>query len=609
MSTLITLGSFNGTDGANPEAGLIADAAGDLFGTTYDGGANGYGAVFEIINNGTPASPSYASTPITLVSFNSTNGADPQASLIADTGGDLLGTTFYGGADGYGAVFEIMNNGTPASPSYASTPITLVSFNGTNGENPQGGLIADANGDLFGTTYDGGANGYGTVFEIAKTGGVYASTPTTLVSFNNTNGADPQASLIADARGDLFGTTYYGGANGDGEVFEIMNNGTPATPSYASTPTVLASFNGTNGEEPYAGLIADAYGDLFGTTQAGGASNDGTVFEIPYSGGSYANTPTVLANFNFTDGAYPDGNLIADGAGDLFGTTLGGGTDGYGTVFEIKNIGTPATPSYASTPTTLENFNGANDYGPASDLIADATGNLYGTTTGVSAIDQAQITDGTAFELSGAGFMAPVPFAIDDTTTGVQSVSQGTPYSGPVYGLVDQYINATATDTLAVAAGVPNTFIRIGSQGGSGEAAIDVSHVGGTNVLDGEYGSDFLVGGTGPFSFDTFFVEDGAFSQSTSSVWSTVVNFHAGDAATIWGITQNGSFNLNWVNGQGAAGYTGLTLNVTAPGVPEASLTLSGYTTANLPTGTDPTLTTSYGTVNGTPYLYIQAHS
>ena len=170
------------------------------------------------------------------------------------------------------------------------------------------------------------------------------------------------------------------------------------------------------------------------------------------------------------------------------------------------------------TLTTLVSFNGTNGVNPTGSLIADAAGDLFGTTTGTSAITNLSVTDGTAFELSGAGFVAPVPFAVYDATTNVQSTSPGTPYSGPVYGLVDQYINTTApaTDTLDVAAGVPNTFIRVGSQGGNGEAAIDVSHVGGINVLDGEYGSDFLVGGTGPFSFDTFFVEDAAFSEESS---------------------------------------------------------------------------------------------
>jgi hypothetical protein len=134
----------------------------------------------------------------------------------------------------------------------------------------------------------------------------------------------------------------------------------------------------------------------------------------------------------------------------------------------------------------------------------DAAGDLFGTTTGASPVTGAQVTDGTAFELSGAGFAVPVAFAVDDVTTGVQSVqslSQATPYSGPVYGLVDQYIY-TSADSLNVAAGVANTFIHTGS----GDDAIDVSHVGGINVLDGGTGSNFLVGGTGPFSFDTFFV-------------------------------------------------------------------------------------------------------
>jgi hypothetical protein len=199
------------------------------------------------------------------------------------------------------------------------------------------------------------------------------------------------------------------------------------------------------------------------------------------------------------------------------------------------------------------------------------------------------------------GGPTPEAFAIDDVTTGVQSLSQGTPYSGPVAALVDQYIY-TGADNMNVTALVPNTFIHTGG----GEDAIDVSHVGGINVLDGGTNSNFLVGGTGSSSSDTFFVDD---RGPSADIWSTVANFHAGDAATIFGITQNG-FNTAWVDGQGAAGYTGLTLHVTASGVPTASLTLSGYTTADLPTGADPTLTTSYGMENdGTPYLYIHANS
>ncbi len=294
---LTTVASFNGSDGECPQSSLIADANGDLFGTTSDGGANGYGTVFEIVNNGTPSAPSYASTPITVASFNGSNGA---SSLIADANGDLFGTTYQGGANNDGAVFEIVNNGTVAAPSYASTPTTLASFyGGGTGSNPNGSLIADANGDLFGTTSVGGANNGGTVFEIAKTTTGYASAPPSSPASTAAARYDPRGSLIADANGDLFGTTEYGGATGYGRVFEIVNNGSLSAPSYASTPTILVSFNWNNGGNPYGGLIADADGDLFGTTYGGGTDVEGTVFEIAKTASGYAGAPTTLVTFNF----------------------------------------------------------------------------------------------------------------------------------------------------------------------------------------------------------------------------------------------------------------------------------------------------------------------
>ena len=168
---------------------------------------------------------------------------------------------------------------------------------------------------------------------IPKTASGYASTPITLLSFNGTNGSGPWASLTADGKGDLFGTTTAGGANGDGTVFEI-----PKTACGYGTPITLLNFNGTNGSGPYGSLIIDAKGDLFGTTQFGGASGDGTVFEIPKTACGYASTPITLLSFNGTNGADPF-NLTADGNGDLFGTTTAGGANGDGTVFEITGSG------------------------------------------------------------------------------------------------------------------------------------------------------------------------------------------------------------------------------------------------------------------------------
>ena len=218
--------------------------------------------------------------------------------------------------------------------AYASAPITLVSFNSANGAYPYAGLVADAAGDLFGTTAGGGTDNDGTVFEIACNNGTYANTATTLVTFNSADGQDPYAGLIADTAGDLFGTTQGGGANGDGTVFEIVKtNGT-----YASTPATLVTFDGSDGAYPKNGLIFDAAGDLFGTTQAGGASNLGTVFEIANVGGSYATTLLTVFSFNGIDGSAPNG-LIANAAGDLFGTAAGDGPDGDGTLFELSDSG------------------------------------------------------------------------------------------------------------------------------------------------------------------------------------------------------------------------------------------------------------------------------
>jgi uncharacterized repeat protein (TIGR03803 family) len=151
-------------------------------------------------------------------------------------------------------------------------------------------LIADDHGDLFGTTALGGANGQGTVFEIAKTATGYASSPTTLVNFNGANGGILYGSLIVDAHGDLFGMTAAGGATGQGTVFEIAKT----THGYASTPTTLVNFNGTDGAAPYGSLTADAHGDLFGTTNYSGPNNTGygTVFEITGSGFSTHKAPS-----------------------------------------------------------------------------------------------------------------------------------------------------------------------------------------------------------------------------------------------------------------------------------------------------------------------------
>ena len=185
-----TLANFTGANGANPLSDLVVDAAGDLFGTTTNGGADGYGTVFEIAKS--------TGALTTLASFTSANGDDPWG-VTSDAAGDLFGTTAYGGADGHGTVFEI------ATATGELT--TMATFTGANGAFPLGTVISDAAGDLFGTTTLGGADGGGTVFEIAKSTGEL----TTLATFTGANGANPTGSLTIDAEGDLFGTTEMAG--------------------------------------------------------------------------------------------------------------------------------------------------------------------------------------------------------------------------------------------------------------------------------------------------------------------------------------------------------------------------------------------------------------
>jgi Ca2+-binding RTX toxin-like protein len=185
-------------------------------------------------------------------------------------------------------------------------------------------------------------------------------------------------------------------------------------------------------------------------------------------------------------------------------------------------------------------------------------------------------------------------FLVHDETTGQVYSSAGETYSGPVGGLTNDIILATS-DNINVNAEVPNVFIKTGG----GDDAIDVSAVNGNNVMDGSTGSNFLTGGSGQ---DTFFVDD---RNASADIWSTVNGFHAGDAATIWGVTAQ-DFNLSWVDGQGATGFTGLTLHATAPGKSIASITLAGYTSADPSNGR---LSVSFGSVDGNNYMYVHGNA
>jgi uncharacterized repeat protein (TIGR03803 family) len=260
----------NGTDGAWPLAGLIFDAARNLYGTTSSGGTYGGGTVFEL----TPAADGVWTEKVLHSFDNGTDGANPYAGLIFDAAGNLYGTTFYGGTYNYGAVFEL----TPAGGGvWTEKVLHNFNYNGTDGALPYAGLIFDAARNLYGTTLEGGTYYSGTVFELTPAaGGVW--TEKVLHNFNNngTDGGTPYAGLIFDAARNLYGTTAGGGTYYSGTVFRVNANG--------GRVQVLYSFgNGTDAANPYAGLIFDAAGNLYGTTFYGGTYNYGTVFKITSS--------------------------------------------------------------------------------------------------------------------------------------------------------------------------------------------------------------------------------------------------------------------------------------------------------------------------------------
>lgn len=356
------LHAFTGGRGGTPYGRLLADGAGNLYGTTMDGGIGGNGTVFKMTPKG-----GGKWTETILRAFNGKDGATPVAGLIADGAGALYGTTEAGGAGSSGTAFKLA---PPSGGKKAWTETVLCAFGGTKGIHPSAGLIADSAGNLYGTTISGGAGGYGTVFALRPpAAGKKAWTETVLYSFSGGDGEYPHAGLIADSAANLYGTTISGGANGDGTVFALTP---PAEGKTVWTETVLHAFGGKDGESPNAGLITDSAGNLYGTTIEGGTFGEGTVYRLtPPAEGETDWTETVLHSFKSKDGEEPYAGLLAGGGGNLYGTALYGGADGTGTLFEL-------TPS-GSTLTVLHAFKGNDGEEPFAGLIADSAGNLYGT--------------------------------------------------------------------------------------------------------------------------------------------------------------------------------------------------------------------------------------
>jgi len=358
--TLTVLYHFTGgADGGYPTSDVVVDTQGNVYGTTSGGGSANMGTVFRVSANGKETViHSFTGAP---------DGAFPSAGLLADKNGNLYGTTYHGGDlscdptfGGCGTVFKIDHTGKET---------ILHSFEADEGTNPLAGLISDTQGNLYGTTFQGGdlgcaSNeiGCGTIFELDKNGRftvlhVFAGAP---------DAANVSARLTLDAQGNLYGTSEAGGDfdcspnyGGCGTVFRLDTTG---------HNTVLHSFLGypTDGEVPEAPVFLDAAGNVYGTAYAGGANVDGTMFRIDPAGNQ------VFYSFPSGFGpSGPEGPLVPKTGGFVFGATLGGGRHSSGTIFRLDKNGRLAT---------IHTFDGADGDSPMGGLVRDVAGNLYGTT-------------------------------------------------------------------------------------------------------------------------------------------------------------------------------------------------------------------------------------
>ena len=344
--------SFTGTpDGASPYSGVTL-YNGNFYGTTYSGGLAGAGTIYQLSPNG-----GGGWTETVLYSFcaqiNCADGENPEfTNLLFDSNGNLYGTTYNGGANGLGVVYELSHSGAEW------TETVLWSFAGSpDAANPINGLIWDAVGNLYGTSYNGGQGDIGTVFELSPNG-KGGWTEQVIASLSEID-----ASLTINAAGDIFGTT-------NTTVFEMTPNGSGGW----NTPKTLYTFpaSGARGTTPDGTLVLDSSGNIYGTTRAGGTNNNGTVYKLTLgTNGKY--TQSLLWKFG-ANGTNPTAGVVFDKSGNLYGTTRLGGKAGTGVVYKLAPTG---TGSY--TESVLQPFTGENGSGPYAGLLYSG-GYLYGTT-------------------------------------------------------------------------------------------------------------------------------------------------------------------------------------------------------------------------------------
>lgn len=362
-----------GGQGNLPLAGVVFDKAGNMYGTTYDGGAYGWGTVFEF----QPTKSGWKHQVIYSLGYS--DGANPLASVILDAAGNLYGTTVNGGSNRCGTVFRL----TPSGGKWLHT--VLYSFAGppSDGCGPLG-LAIDAKGNLYGTTQAGGNtsncfSGCGAVFELTPSNGVWAET--VLYSFAGFPDAEsPSSGVVLDAAANLYGESFAGGSNNGGTIFKLSHS------RNGWKEVLLYTFIQNEGG-PLGGVVFDNSGKLYGATESGpGETGFGTIFRLAHSRTGW--TESILHSFGGSDGRYPRAGVILDSVGNIYGTTSEGGTQDLGAVFKLENK--------TWSDTVLYNFLGGSDGdGPEAGVTLGPDGNLYGT----SSSELSRFYGGTVFEV------------------------------------------------------------------------------------------------------------------------------------------------------------------------------------------------------------------
>ncbi|HEV3090623.1 MAG TPA: choice-of-anchor tandem repeat GloVer-containing protein [Candidatus Cybelea sp.] len=365
-----------GTDGGNAATGLVLDGSGNLYGTTVIGGKFACGTIFKLAPQASPPWPESV-----LYNFDCYgDGKNPHGGVTFDPRGSLDGTTTSGGSggscysSGCGVAFSLSSNGESVLHDFAG---------GGDGYGPGGGVAFDGKGNVYGTTPDGGESSAGVVYEISRAKRGWHETVLHAFNGGSEGGVGSLGLLLLDKSADIFGVTEIGGAGDAGTVYELARTG--KTWRYST----LYAFEGTpDAGSPYGGLIADASGDLFGTTYYGGATGNGSVFELQASGKGKYRERVVYSLRGGSDGAAPTSTLLLR-KGELYGTASGGGGACYcGTIFEVN--------AQSGKEKVLHRFAGGSDGAyPYYGLTAAANGELYGTTVAGGSANQ-----GTVFELT-----------------------------------------------------------------------------------------------------------------------------------------------------------------------------------------------------------------